>query len=204
MSTSLHVVCPACAAVNRVPRERPAIAAKCGRCGQRLFQGQPVELDAAGFERHLGQSGLPLLVDFWAPWCGPCRAMAPVLAAAARELEPRLRLAKLDTDAVPEVAARYGIRSIPTLILFKDGREAARVGGALPAGQLRQWIERQLARVSAADRAKWQARWRSARASRAPRSRSWCGRRRPCPGRVLDVAAGDGRNALWLAARASP
>jgi thioredoxin 2 len=145
MSTSLHVVCPACAAVNRVPQERPAIAAKCGRCGQHLFQGQPVELDAAGFERHLGQSGLPLLVDFWAPWCGPCRAMAPVLAAAARELEPRLRLAKLDTDAVPEVAARYGIRSIPTLILFKDGREAARVSGALPAGQLRQWIERQLA-----------------------------------------------------------
>jgi thioredoxin 2 len=145
MSTSLHVVCPACAAVNRVPRERPAIAAKCGKCGQRLFQGQPVELDAAGFERHLGQSGLPLLVDFWAAWCGPCQAMAPVLAAVARELEPRLRLAKLDTDAVPEVAARYGIRSIPTLILFRNGREAARVSGALPAGQLRQWIERQLA-----------------------------------------------------------
>jgi thioredoxin 2 len=145
MSTSLHVVCPACAAVNRIPQERPATAAKCGKCGQRLFQGQPVELDAAGFERHLGQSGLPLLVDFWAAWCGPCQAMAPVFAAAARELEPRLRLAKLDTDAVPEVAARYGIRSIPTLILFKDGREAARVSGALPAGQLRRWIERQLA-----------------------------------------------------------
>jgi thioredoxin 2 len=145
MSTSLHVVCPACAAVNRIPQERPATAAKCGKCGQRLFQGKPVELDAAGFERHLGQSGLPLLVDFWAAWCGPCQAMAPVFAAAARELEPRLRLAKLDTDAVPEVAARYGIRSIPTLILFKDGREAARVSGALPAGQLRQWIERQLA-----------------------------------------------------------
>jgi thioredoxin 2 len=145
MSTSLHVVCPACAAVNRIPQERPATAAKCGKCGQRLFQGKPVELDAAGFERHLGQSGLPLLVDFWAAWCGPCQAMAPVFAAAARELEPRLRLAKLDTDAVPEVAARYSIRSIPTLILFKDGREAARVSGALPAGQLRQWIERQLA-----------------------------------------------------------
>ena len=145
MSTSLHVVCPACAAVNRIPQERPATAAKCGKCGQRLFQGKPVELDAAGFERHLGQSGLPLLVDFWAAWCGPCQAMAPVFAAAARELEPRLRLAKLDTDAVPEVAARYGIRSIPTLILFKDGREAARVSGAVPAGQLRQWIERQLA-----------------------------------------------------------
>jgi thioredoxin 2 len=145
MSTSLHVVCPACAAVNRVPHARPALAAKCGRCGERLFQGRPVELDAAGFERHLAQSGLPLLVDFWAAWCGPCQAMAPVFAAAARELEPRLRLAKLDTDAVPEVAARYGIRSIPTLILFKDGQEAARWSGALPAGQLRQWIERQLA-----------------------------------------------------------
>jgi thioredoxin 2 len=141
MSTSLHVVCPACAAVNRVPRARPAIAAKCGKCGQRLFQGQPVELDAAGFERHLGQSGLPLLVDFWAAWCGPCQAMAPVLAAAARELEPRLRLAKLDTDAVPEVAARYGIRSIPTLILFKDGREAARTAGAMPPARLKAWLE---------------------------------------------------------------
>jgi thioredoxin 2 len=142
---SRHVVCSACAAVNRVPEERPAMAAKCGKCGAKLFQGRPVELTAASFELHLRQSDLPLLVDFWAAWCGPCRMMAPVLEATARKLEPRLRFAKLDTEAFPELAARHDIQSIPTLVLFKDGREIARAAGAVPQSQLEAWIERQLA-----------------------------------------------------------
>ena len=145
MTTSFHLVCPACGAVNRLPRERPAAAAKCGSCQARLFQGRPIELaNAASFDRHVKDDGIPLLVDFWATWCGPCKAMAPVLASAAQELEPRLRVAKLDTDAVPEVAARFGIRSIPTLILFKGGRELDRTAGAMPISQLKAWLEPRL------------------------------------------------------------
>jgi thioredoxin 2 len=145
MATSYHLVCPACAAVNRVPHDRPAAAAKCGSCGGRLFAGRPVTLTAASFDRHLREDGVPLLVDFWAAWCGPCKAMAPVLDRLAGELEPRLRVGKLDTDAVPDIAARYGIRSIPTLILFQGGREVARTAGAMPAAQLKAWLEPRLA-----------------------------------------------------------
>jgi thioredoxin 2 len=145
MATSYHLVCPDCAAVNRVPHDRPATAAKCGSCGARLFAGRPVTLTAASFDRHLREDGVPLLVDFWAAWCGPCKAMAPVLDRLAGELEPRLRVGKLDTDAVPDIAARYGIRSIPTLILFQGGREVARTAGAMPAAQLKAWLEPRLA-----------------------------------------------------------
>jgi len=138
------VVCPHCPAVNRIPDARLADKPRCGKCGKALFTGHPLELTGASFDRHLQRGELPLVVDFWAEWCGPCKMMAPAFAQAAGQLEPRVRLAKVDTEAQQAIAARYNIRSIPTLVLFRGGRESARQAGAMSANAIVQWVERAL------------------------------------------------------------
>ena len=142
MATSddrVHVVCPACAAVNRVAAGRLGDGPRCGTCKQALFTGHPVELDEASFQRQVGRSDIPVVVDFWAPWCAPCRMMAPAFEQAAAQLEPRVRLAKLNTEQAPSLAAQYNIRSIPTLAIFDHGREVKRQAGAMQQAQLVQW-----------------------------------------------------------------
>ncbi|MBI5901074.1 MAG: thioredoxin TrxC [Rhodocyclales bacterium] len=143
MSENRIVVCPHCHSPNRLPADRLGDRGSCGKCKSALFSGEPLELDATSFDSHVGRSDIPVLVDFWAPWCGPCRAMAPAFAAAARELEPEFRLAKVNTEDQPPLAARFGIRSIPTLVLFRNGREIARQSGAMDAAHLLRWVRSQ-------------------------------------------------------------
>ena len=144
MSDNLHVVCPHCDAVNRLPRARLGERPTCGQCRQALFTGQPLELTASNFDRHVRRGDLPVVVDFWAPWCAPCRSMAPAFARAARELEPGIRLAKVDTESQQQLAARFNIRSIPTLAIFRNGREITRQSGAVDAATLERWVRAQL------------------------------------------------------------
>jgi thioredoxin 2 len=128
---ALQIVCPHDGALNRVPAARLADGPRCGRCHQPLFSGEPLELSTLEFDRHVAKGRLPLLVDFWAPWCGPCRMMAPAFAKAAALLEPRMRLAKVNTENEPSLGERFGIRSIPTMILFANGSEVVRQSGAI-------------------------------------------------------------------------
>ncbi|HEU0234376.1 MAG TPA: thioredoxin TrxC [Gallionella sp.] len=141
MVGSLHIVCPHCDAVNRVPSVKLPEQPVCGKCKQALFDAHPVELNSGNFARHIGRNDIPVVVDFWAPWCGPCRMMAPAFVQAAEQLEPGMRLAKLNTEESQELAARYNIRSIPTLALFRNGQEIARQAGAMDVGGIVQWAK---------------------------------------------------------------
>ncbi len=135
-----NVVCPHCHAANRVAADDLSSQRRCEQCGEALFDGHPVALSGAQFERHIAGSDLPVVVDFWAPWCGPCRAMAPVFERAAKEIEPRARFVKLNTDEEQALAMRHGIRGIPTLAIFKKGAEVARVSGVIDAARFTAWV----------------------------------------------------------------
>lgn len=136
--------CPNCSTLNRLPSDKNTIHGKCGHCKSPLFVGVPIELNKQNFSAHVIKSELPVVVDFWADWCGPCKMMAPVFSQAAVQLEPKVRMAKLDTEKEAELASKYAIRSIPTLIMFKQGKEIDRVSGALQSNQLIQWVQQAL------------------------------------------------------------
>jgi thioredoxin 2 len=144
---TLIVACPVDGSLNRVPQVRLGEHPKCGKCHNPLFPGKAIDLTSANFDQHAQKSDLPVVIDFWAAWCGPCRMMTPNFEAAAARLEPRVRMAKLDTEAEPSIAGRYGIQGIPSMVMVRKGREVARISGAMPTTAIVQWVEQALSQA---------------------------------------------------------
>ena len=141
MTDSKHIVCANCQQINRVAVAKLGAGPVCGQCKQPLFQGQPAVLSEASFDKFIGRSDIPVVVDFWAPWCGPCKMMAPAFEQAAQQLEPRVRLAKVNTEEARTLGMKYGIQAIPTMVMFNQGKEVARQPGAMQLPQIMQWVE---------------------------------------------------------------